>query len=101
MTSILLALDSLRLNLDPEDPTAMACPSCPACLLLHQPDPELPDRLLGTCSECQAWFLIHAAAEVMVRLPGADELGDFPPASPDVPRSADPVRSATNTDPRP
>jgi hypothetical protein len=28
---------------------------CMTILDLHQPDPELADRLLATCSECKYW----------------------------------------------
>ena len=35
----------------------ICCPRCEFSLTLHQPDPELPERLLATCDECKAWFL--------------------------------------------
>jgi hypothetical protein len=35
------------------------CPQCGHALALHQPDPELPDRLLGTCEECKSWYLTN------------------------------------------
>ncbi len=34
------------------------CPNCANLLDLHQPDPQLPDRLLGICPRCKTWFLI-------------------------------------------
>src|SRR5438874_983801 len=74
MTSIILTLDLIRLTPDPDDASELACPACHAVLVLHQPDPQLPDRLLGICEECRAWFLIDAAGEVMVRLPDEDDL---------------------------
>jgi hypothetical protein len=46
------------------------CPRCEAGLTLHQPDPELPDRLLATCDECKAWFITRADAIELIRLPG-------------------------------
>ena len=33
------------------------CPSCGCLLTLHQPDLELPDRLLATCDDCKSWYL--------------------------------------------
>ena len=30
---------------------------------------ESPDRLLGICPECRAWFLVDISSGVMVRLP--------------------------------
>jgi hypothetical protein len=34
------------------------CPICRNPLAIHQPDPKLPNRLLGTCSHCLTWLLI-------------------------------------------
>jgi hypothetical protein len=34
------------------------CPDCRNGLDLHQPDPLLPDRLLGICPWCKIWVLI-------------------------------------------
>jgi hypothetical protein len=45
------------------------CPGCRSDLNLHQPDVELPDRLLATCRACRAWFLVRLDAETMIRLP--------------------------------
>ena len=36
-----------------------ACPNCAEGLTLHQPDEELPDRLLGTCDGCKTWVLVR------------------------------------------
>ena len=36
---------------------SICCPSCENSLTLHQPDPDLPDRILATCDECKSWFL--------------------------------------------
>jgi hypothetical protein len=44
------------------------CLDCQTELVLHQPDPDLPDRLLGTCVKCKSWFLIEAAEGVLVPL---------------------------------
>ena len=35
----------------------LLCQNCGNCLDLHQPDPELIDCLLATCSECKNWYL--------------------------------------------
>jgi hypothetical protein len=51
------------------------CPRCGQFLSLHQPDMLQPDLNLGTCCDCQAWFLIGHKAGVMVLLPDEDELG--------------------------
>ena len=71
MATVALSLDLIRLSPDPDFPSRIRCSSCQARLEIHQPDEELPNRLLGPCHDCGAGFLI--AAEVMVRLP-SDEL---------------------------
>jgi len=48
------------------------CPQCGSSLTLHQPDPELPDRLLATCEECKSWFLTCREGRILVRIPGMD-----------------------------
>lgn len=45
------------------------CAHCQEVLDQHQPDSERPERLLGTCSDCGAWYLIDGCAGVMYRLP--------------------------------
>ena len=47
----------------------MSCPRCEGWLTLHQPDADLPDRLLATCSECKSWFLASSDATALARLP--------------------------------
>jgi hypothetical protein len=44
------------------------CPRCEGCLTLHQPDPDLPNRLLATCDECKSWFLAEPDAGALTRL---------------------------------
>ena len=36
---------------------SICCPRCENSLTMHQPDPQLPDRLLATCDDCKSWFL--------------------------------------------
>jgi hypothetical protein len=76
MPSIAFALDRIRLTSDPDDPAGVPCPGCRHILTLHQPEPRSPDRLVGTCDECESWFLIHATARLMLRLPGEADLRD-------------------------
>jgi hypothetical protein len=54
----------------------VSCPCCRENLVLHLPDPDLPDRLLGTCEACKSWFLIDAGRGVMVLLPCEELLGE-------------------------
>jgi hypothetical protein len=76
MASIHLALDLIRIDANSGGLSSLPCPGCHEGLALHQPDPQLPDRLLGTCGECHAWFLILAIAGLMVRLPDEEDLRD-------------------------
>jgi hypothetical protein len=48
---------------------ATCCPRCEYSLTLHQPDPELPDRLLATCDECKAWFLTDSDGVKLIAIP--------------------------------
>lgn len=45
------------------------CPECGADLVVHQPDLELPDRLLAVCEECKAWFLTSPELDSLILLP--------------------------------
>lgn len=59
--------------MDCHDHTALAgCSRCGNVLEIHQPDENLPKRLLGTCDRCKAWFLIDLDEAILVLLP--DEL---------------------------
>jgi hypothetical protein len=35
----------------------LRCSRCRSPLTFHQPDTQLPDRLLATCDRCKSWFL--------------------------------------------
>jgi hypothetical protein len=56
---------------DPSNPGLgmVSCPSCEGELTLHQPDPQLADRLLATCDECISWFLTNSEGVILTRLP--------------------------------
>jgi hypothetical protein len=36
-----------------------ACPNCENDLTIHQPDPDLWNRLLATCDDCKSWFVLE------------------------------------------
>ncbi len=65
----------MKLSLKPfecirfEDASEILCGHCQVPLERHQPDPEQPDRLLGTCYGCGAWYLVDLQAAVMMVLP--------------------------------
>ena len=64
-----------------------ACRTCWSDLILHQPDPEMPERILGTCDECKTWYLFDvkdrpsrlfsAQQETVQRSPGWDWICTF------------------------
>ena len=74
MSPISLELDRIRLTTESEDYSKVRCSVCKTLLVIHQPDEELPRRLLGTCRKCHAWFLISTETEVMLRLPDEEIL---------------------------
>ena len=55
-------------------PTETLCLACGEPLLLHQPDVNAPQRLLGTCDTCGAWHMIDCDQAITVLLPDADGL---------------------------
>jgi len=52
---------------------AICCPNCEYALTLHQPDPELPDRLLATCDDCKSWYLTNPNGTELSPLPRAND----------------------------
>jgi hypothetical protein len=61
---------------------AVPCLNCQRPLEIHQPDSDLPDRMLATCEECKCWYLIESNPEgteaVVVLLPPAEPFRDAP-----------------------
>ena len=53
----------------PDDLWDLQCARCQSDLVVHLPDPQTPDRLLGTCPDCKSWFLIDARGLRMTRVP--------------------------------
>jgi len=48
---------------DSTEGAPMVCRTCWSDLILHQPDPEMPERILGTCDECKTWYLVDGDLE--------------------------------------
>lgn len=51
----------------------LPCPRCGTFLVVHAPDPDNSERMLGVCGECHAWYLMHCAEGKMMRLPDAPD----------------------------
>jgi hypothetical protein len=45
--------------MEPQTVLNASCLACGEPLEFHQPDLDLPDRLLGICLACKVWFLIQ------------------------------------------
>ena len=50
---------------------SLCCPRCESSLTLHQPDAELPNRLLATCEECKSWYLTDPDGTDLIPIPGS------------------------------
>lgn len=46
------------------------CPHCQSELQFHQPDSELPDRLLAVCEDCHHWYLKQDAEDLTLLVNG-------------------------------
>ncbi len=58
---------------DREEFYALRCPRCGSPLVLHQPDPGLPDRLLTVCEDCKSWYVSDGRGARLTPVPIADE----------------------------
>lgn len=56
-----------------EPMSEIRCPGCGDYLVVHMPDPELPERLLGTCDGCKSWYLMDTGKETMVLICGVPQ----------------------------
>ena len=54
---------------DPDALLQIRCPECRVPLVLHQPDEESDERMLGVCGTCRSWFLVDCVSHAMLRLP--------------------------------
>ena len=57
-----------------ESASEVLCARCHSPMERHQPDLDRPERMLGTCADCGAWFLIDGEARVMYALPDTTSL---------------------------
>ena len=69
-------LDVLRFPTAQKSFVRPLCLNCPLPLTLLQPELNLPDRLLGVCSQCHHWFLVHLVPDetegLLWRLPDVE-----------------------------
>lgn len=74
MDSVFVAMDLVRVAVPTEDFGELPCTRCYAPLDLHQLDIHLPGRMLATCAECKAWYLIDVEESLMALLPDESDL---------------------------
>jgi hypothetical protein len=43
----------------PDGQSPLTCLNCRNALDIHQPDGDLPERMLATCPHCRAWHVIE------------------------------------------
>ncbi len=48
---------------DPDEGASRVCKKCGSELRLHQPDPQMPEVILGICGHCKAWYLFKGDFE--------------------------------------
>lgn len=48
---------------DSDEEASRACKKCGNVLRLHQPDPQMPELILGICIHCKAWYLFKGESE--------------------------------------
>jgi hypothetical protein len=69
MDFIDVSVQVARWKVGVEDFTSLVCGRCQAPLAFHQPEPRTPQRILATCEECDAWYLLDASGGWMLLLP--------------------------------
>ena len=74
MNTVFVALDLIRNSIDSRSLDELECIRCESFLYIHQPDEQLADRLIGTCPDCRAWYLIDASTGIMAVLPDETDL---------------------------
>ncbi len=65
---VTVALDAAEVPLNHSGPSGIACRRCGEPLDLSQPDPQDPDRWLGTCAGCGGWHLVELIDEERMAL---------------------------------
>jgi hypothetical protein len=55
-----------------EELSTVRCACCTCAVEFHQPDPQLPHRILATCNACESWTFINLLTGETLCLPGQD-----------------------------
>jgi hypothetical protein len=63
--SLAVSLDLIRFSKLPEDLVGLGCKHCHAPMVVHQPDKDFPDRVLGVCAECHCWYALDMLPDAL------------------------------------
>ena len=74
MNTVFVSTDLVRTSFGGRRLDELECSRCESSLHIHQPDEQLADRLIGTCPDCLAWYLIDASTGLMALLPDEADL---------------------------
>ena len=73
---VVVSLRSVDVPVHPDGISPVRCLSCGHSLDIHQPDADLPYRMLATCDACKCWHLVDCDPDVscalLTMLPGAE-----------------------------
>ncbi|ADV62890.1 hypothetical protein Isop_2312 [Isosphaera pallida ATCC 43644] len=80
-----------------------SCPHCGGAIQFHEPQPSVPERLLGTCERCGAWTLYEEVAgrgeALVIPLPRIGEVASSQGANPSILKTNKPAQSASGFGP--
>ena len=79
MNTVFASQDLIPASIDCRSLDEIECGKCESSLRIHQPDEQLAYRLIGTCPDCLAWYLIDAEKGIMALLPDEDDLRNVEP----------------------
>jgi hypothetical protein len=60
---VVVSLHCVSLPVLPDGLWPVSCLNCQKTLDVHQPDADLPYRMLATCPECKRWHLVDCDPE--------------------------------------
>lgn len=73
LRSLDVTLEVRTIPFGPEGLCPSGCLQCQGPLTIHQPDADDPDRLMGSCDDCGAWYAFAIGSDgtqaVVVFLP--------------------------------
>ena len=75
---IAMTLSVMSITLCQDGQSSFLCTHCDSPVEIHQPDADLPYRMLGTCDHCHAWYLLTTDSgedrALVIELPDSSQL---------------------------